>query len=203
MNNNILDSQFWNQCYIDKNTGWDLGEVTPIFKDWCNNLKKKSKILVPGSGNGYDPLYFASLGHDVLAVDFSDLAINRIESEADKNKIKIQTLNCDFFDLDSKFKNQFDYIIEYTFFCAISPNDRDKYITMTHNLLNDSGSLIGLFFPLNKDKADGGPPFSVSLEEIKDSFSKKFKLINCFNHPLSIEPRKNNEQYFEYKKILV
>jgi len=203
LNHKVSSAHFWNQCYTDNNTGWDLGGVTPVFKDWANNLKKKSKIIVPGAGNGYDPLYFASLGHDVLAVDFSNLAINRIQNEADKNNIKIKTLNCDFFKLDNSFKKKFDYIVEYTFFCAIEPNKRVEYINIAHKLLKDSGLLVGLFLPLNKDLADGGPPFAVSVDEIKGSFSKKFKLMNCFNHPLSIKPRKNNEQYFEYKKILV
>ena len=67
----VSDYKFWDQCYKDNNIGWDLGRVTPVFKKWSDNLKKKSKILVPGAGNGYDPLYFSSSGHDVTAVDFS------------------------------------------------------------------------------------------------------------------------------------
>ena len=59
------------------------------------------------------------------------------------------------------------------------------------------------FLPLNKDISQGGPPFSVSKSEIKDTFSKKFKLIKSLKHPLSIDARKESEEYFEYKKILV
>ena len=63
MNNNVSSSKFWDDCYINDNTGWDIGSVTPVFKDWCNNLQKKYSIFVPGAGNGYDPLYFESKGH--------------------------------------------------------------------------------------------------------------------------------------------
>ena len=201
MKKDISKPQFWNDCYINHDIGWDLGGITPVFKDWANSLTAKSNILVPGSGNSYDALYFASLGHNVLAIDFSKEAINRVRDRASKNNIEINLLNCDFFDLDITYYNSFDYIIEYTFFCAINPKNRLNYIEMVHSLLKTSGKLVGLFFPLNKEKMDGGPPFGVSLKEIEDNFCKKFKLIKTFKHPLSIKARFENEQYFEFQKL--
>ena len=49
-----------------------------------------------------------------------------------------------------KFKNNFEYIVEYTFYCAIDPIKRNKYVNIVHHLLNDNGSLIALFFHLIK-----------------------------------------------------
>tara|TARA_Y100001936_G_scaffold253783_1_gene320966 strand:- start:7374 stop:7979 length:606 start_codon:yes stop_codon:yes gene_type:complete len=201
LGSNVSKSQFWDDCYVSNNIGWDLGDITPVFKDWAQNIPKKSKILVPGAGNGYDPLYFSSLGHEVLAVDFSKQAIKRIEKEAKKYNLSIKALKCDFFDLESKLYNNFDYIVEYTFFCAIDPINRLKYIDHIYNLLKRSGYLVGLFLPLNKSKDEGGPPFSVSEDEIINNFSNKFKLVKSFKHPLSIKSRLLNEQYFEFKKI--
>jgi SAM-dependent methyltransferase len=201
--NNVSDAHFWNERYANNDIGWDLGGVTPVFKDWANNLKKKSKILVPGAGSGYDALYFANLGHEVLAVDFSEKAINRIKKQSQEMKINIQTLTCDFFNLTNLISVEFDYIVEYTFFCAIDPIRRKEYSNVAHSLLKESGLLVALFLPLNKDISEGGPPFSVSKSEIEDVFSKKFKLIKSLKHPLSIDARKQSEEYFEYKKILV
>tara|TARA_B110000014_G_C20037533_1_gene539057 strand:- start:143 stop:751 length:609 start_codon:yes stop_codon:yes gene_type:complete len=198
--NNVSKSDFWNNCYDKQNTGWDLGGITPVFKQWCDNLDKKSKICVPGSGNGYDALYFSKKGHKVLAVDFALEPIKRIEAEAKKNNLSIDTLMCDFFSLDQKYYNSFDYIIEYTFFCAISPNRRNEYRDTMHKLLSKSGKLVGLFFPLNKNKAEGGPPFGVDLDEMISNFSEKFILSSSLKHPLSIKPRFNNEQYLEFSK---
>ena len=203
MSKDVSNSQFWNQCYVENNIGWDLGGVTPVFKDWADQLKAKSKILVPGCGNGYDPLYFASLGHEVLAVDFSENAINRIKRQSQEMKINIQTLTCDFFNLTNLINIEFDYIVEYTFFCAIDPTRRKEYSNVAHSLLKESGLLVALFLPLNKDISEGGPPFSVSKSDIEDIFSKRFKLIKSLQHPLSIDVRKESEEYFEYKKILV
>ena len=198
--NEVSKSDFWDKCYNDNNIGWDLGSITPVFQDWADNLSEKSKILVPGSGNGYDPLYFSNLGHDVVAVDFSREAIKSIKQKANSKNLKINALQYDFFDLKNKFKDEFDFIVEYTFFCAIDPKKRIDYINIAYDLLKDDGYLIGLFLPLNKDASEGGPPFAVKEDEIKSKFSKKFNLIDSYMHPLSIDARKNNEKYYVFKK---
>ena len=198
--NDVSSDKFWNQCYIDNKTGWDIGTATPVFKKWADSLPKKSKILVPGAGNGYDPLYFSSLGHDVTAIDFSEAAIKSIKQKANSKNLKINVLRYDFFDLKNKFKDEFDFIVEYTFFCAIDPQKRLDYINIACDLLKDDGYLIGLFLPLNKGLSEGGPPFAVKENEIKSKFSKKFNLIDSYTHPLSIDARKNNEKYFIFKK---
>tara|TARA_A100001011_G_scaffold374540_1_gene435141 strand:- start:6038 stop:6640 length:603 start_codon:yes stop_codon:yes gene_type:complete len=198
--NDVSNDKFWNQCYIDSNTGWDIGKVTPVFKHWADNLEKKSKILVPGAGNGYDPLYFSSIGHDVTAVDFSKEAVNKMKSVAKKDKLNLDIIQRDFFDLIDEYKNKFDYVVEYTFYCAIDPQNRDKYIDTMHSLLNDNGFLVGLFLPLKKDISESGPPFAVREKEIEERFSKKFDLFDSYMHSLSIDARKENEKYFIFKK---
>jgi len=198
--NDVSNDKFWNQCYIDNNTGWDIGSVTPVFKQWADSLQKKSKILVPGAGNGYDPLYFSSLGHDVTAIDFSEAAVSKMKLKAKEENLSLKVIRCDFFDMLDKFKKDFEYIVEYTFYCAIDPINRNKYIDIVHHLLNDNGKLIALFLPLNKDISDGGPPFAVKESEIENKFSKKFDLIDSYMHPLSINQRKENEKFYIFKK---
>ena len=197
---NVSSSKFWDERYISNNTGWDIGNVTPVFKDWCDSLAKSSKIFVPGCGNGYDPLYFADQGHDVLAVDISEYPINQIKKEAKKQNITIKALKCNIFDLNKNLFNQFDYVVEYTCFCAISPKKRDNYIDTMNKLLKAKGEFIALLFPLNKKTDDEGPPFHVNLRKTLNQFSSKFDLIESFKHPLSIIPRQDNEIYVHLRK---
>ena len=42
--NDVSNDKFWNQCYIDNNTGWDIGSVTPVFKQWADSLQKNQKF---------------------------------------------------------------------------------------------------------------------------------------------------------------
>ena len=200
MNNDVSSSKFWDDCYINHNIGWDLGTVTPVFKSWCDNLQKKYSIFVPGAGNGYDPLYFASKGHDVTAVDFSKEAIKNMNDKSKKRKININIINQNIFKLDSSIFNHFDYVIEYTCFCAINRKKRFNYIKMMNNLLKSRGELIGLFLPILKDKKDGGPPYSIDVDEIINQFSDYFDVLKSIKHPLSIKPRLGNEQYIHFKK---
>ena len=48
----VSSEYFWNENYIQGNTGWDLNGPTPVFKDWCDKLNTKVSIFVPGAGNG-------------------------------------------------------------------------------------------------------------------------------------------------------
>ena len=200
MDSDVSSSKFWDNCYINHNTGWDLGSVTPVFKDWCDNLQKKYSIFVPGSGNGYDPLYFASKGHSVTAVDFSKEAINAMTAKAKKQQININIIKQDIFKLDSTLFNSFDYVIEYTCFCAIDRKRRLDYIKIMNNILKKDGELIGLFLPILKDKKDGGPPYSINVDKVITQFSNYFDVLKSKKHKLSIDARMGNEQYIHFRK---
>jgi len=200
---NISDvslSDFWDDCYNTNNTGWDLGEPTPIFVNWCDQLKTKKNICVPGCGNGYDVLYFAQKGHKVTAIDFAQNPIQKIKKESRGNNLNIDILEKDIFDVSFNFRNEFDYIIEYTFYCAIDPKMRIKYVEKMYNALKPGGEFVGIFLPFNKGLSEGGPPFGVDLAEIMDIFLKKFKLLESAKHQLSIKPRSDKEMFIRFIK---
>ena len=146
--NNVSNSDFWDECYIDGNIGWDLGEATPVFKDLCHKIKKNSSIFIPGAGNGHDPIYFAKNGHDVTAADFSIKAVENMILKSNKDNIKLNVLHADIFSLDRQLIHKFDYVIEYTCFCAIERSRRMEYIKSMHQILKKDGELIGLFLAI-------------------------------------------------------
>ena len=134
------------------------------------------------------------------AIDFAKEPIDRLKKKYKNSKINLDPIQKDIFDLNKKYNNKFDYIIEYTCYCAIPPEMRKKYIDVMYGLLKTKGELVGIFFPINKDLSEGGPPFGVNLEETIDNFSNKFKFIESIEHPLSIDPRKGNEQFVRFIK---
>ena len=77
---------------------------------------------------------------------------------------------------------------------------RRKYIEIMHRLLKKGGELVAILLPINKDLSDGGPPFGIDLEETLDLFSHKFSIVESNKHPLSIEPRSENEQFVRFLK---
>jgi len=199
MSNDVNTPAFWNDKYLSNNHRWDLGNVTPLFINKEKTFKKKSHILVPGCGLGHDALYFAKQKHIVDAVDFSHFAIDFIQKVSNKSNIKINTIKSDFFKLDNRFKNRYDYIVEYTFFCAIKPSNRFLYAKKCYDLLKDSGLLKGIFLPIQSESCSN-PPYHVSIKDVKDSFSDLFDIIKIETDIISVPQRSGNEVYIEMIK---
>ena len=174
-----LNENFWNDRYLDENTGWDLGIVSSPLKIYFNQLvNKEIKVLIPGGGNSYEAEYLHKLGFsNVYVVDLSETALNNI-----KNRVptfsESHLLHDNFFNLNAKF----DLIIEQTFFCALDPKLRSNYGKQIDNLLNKKGKLVGLLFEttLNVDQ----PPFGGNREEYKNYFNPYFDIEimqDCYN----------------------
>ena len=102
--------------------------------------------------------------------------------------------------INKKYYNKFDYVVEYTCFCAIDINKRSEYAKIVSNLLVKGGYLVAILFPINKSIKDGGPPYSVNLNNTLDMFKEYFDIIVSKKHNLSVKPRKDNEHFIVFKK---
>ena len=70
-------------------------------------------------------LYFYQKNHNVFAVDFSMKAISHIKKKALELNTSLNLICEDFFKLNN-LNGKIDIILEYTFFCAINPNKKNK-----------------------------------------------------------------------------
>ena len=189
----IQDSLFWNNKYLNKEDGWDIGSPTPVFMDYSSKLASESKILVPGCGRGYDALYLSSKGHNVDALDFSSVALDFLSKKTHNLKNNLNIINADFFSLSQKYNNVYDYIFEYTFFCAIDPLLRKDYSQKCSSLLKKNGKIIAIFLPLKNINNNTAPPFQVTISQVHEFFSDNFDIEITEGLINSIAPRKNNE----------
>ena len=196
-NEKLLDQEYWDKQYISKATGWDLGKVSPPIKEYIDTLKdKNSSILIPGCGNTYEAEYLLEKGFTNLTViDIAPTLVKRLQ-EKFKNNPDIKIVLYDFFE----HQGQYDLIIEQTFFCALSPELREKYVRKMYQLLKEKGKLVGLLF--NKT-FESGPPYGGSQAEYEQLFKNyfDFKIMEtCHN---SIAPRANSEIFIEFQKIVL
>ena len=197
--NEVNHSQFWEDIYLENDTGWDLKGVTPFFDSISNDLIQ-GKVCILGCGRGYDAIMFAEKGFDVTAVDFAPTPISELNKLAIQKSVIITTVQDDIFSLVEKFPDTFDYVIEQTCFCAIDPNRRKEYETLVRTILKPGGKLVGLWFPLDKSQEEGGPPFGTTIYEVKSIFNSGWK-IEKENFPSqSVEPRKGREKLIILKK---
>lgn len=190
-----LNEEFWNERYLNRETGWDMREPSPPLTEYADGLKDKNiNILIPGCGNAHEARYLHDRGFKrITLVDISSILVESLQKKYRDTGINI--VHSDFF----LHKGQYDLILEQTFFCAISPDLKKNYVEQAHHLLNEGGRIAGVLFNDNFG-FDEHPPFRGSREEYRRVFEPFFeiqKLELCYN---SIEPRKGNELFFEFIK---
>lgn len=189
-----LNKEFWENRYETQETGWDVGEITTPLKEYIDQIEDKDlKILIPGAGNGYEFDYFISKGFKNVWV--VDIAKQPLENLANRNPdFKNNFILSDFFELN----DQFDLILEQTFFCALEPNLRSKYVDKMYSLLTQNGKIFGLLFDF--ELTEVGPPFGGSKVEYISLFQDKFRLKVLEKAHNSIKPREGRELFFIFEK---
>lgn len=196
MNLPKLNAEYWDLRWQQNDTGWDIGYAAPAIAQFIDTLEDKTlKILIPGCGNGYEAEYLHQKGFiNVFIADFSQTALDSFGQRV-HDFPKEHLLCADFFTLDN---GPYDLIIEQTFFCAINPDLRDKYVLKMHELLKPEGRLAGLLFndELNKDH----PPFGGNKEEYMKRFTSHFDILSMEKCANSIPPRAERELWFELRK---
>lgn len=188
---NTLNADYWNNRHQAGDTPWDIKMPSPPITSYIDQLKDKNiSILIPGAGHSYEATYLIDHGFENITVcDISEVAIQKMKLQMN-NRILINYLKIDFFVLDGTF----DLIIEQTFFCAIDPVLRSKYVDKMSTLLKPDGKLVGVLFGI--EFPHKGPPFGGHISEYKSLFSPKLHIQTmeiCYN---SIPQRMGNELFF-------
>jgi len=190
-----LNNQYWQRRYETNDAVWNAGKITTPLKDYFDQIKDKSiSILIPGCGNAYEFEYLLDQEFTTISVlDYAQAPIDNIKKRI-PNSNPNQLILGDFFE----HTGQYDLIIEQTFFCAIDPQLRTKYVEKMHALLRPNGKLVGLLFQFPLTQA--GPPFGGSKEEYINLFSEKFTIKTLETAYNSIQPRQGNELFFIFTK---
>ena len=195
----ILDKNYWKNRYQTGEIAWDAGMVTTPIKAYIDhlvatNVDKNLKILIPGAGSGHEAAYLWTQGFQkVFVCDWAEEAINRYRNNVPEFP-ESQLIIGDFFQLNE----QFDLIIEQTFFCALDPQLRLRYAEKMAELLHTEGVLTGVLF--SRMFPFQGPPFGGDSLEYANYFEPYFDILimeDCFN---SIQPRAEAELWIKLKK---
>ncbi|MCM4157639.1 TPMT family class I SAM-dependent methyltransferase [Gramella sp. AN32] len=191
----MKNKSFWEKRYKSGDTGWDIGQVSPPIQEYIYQLKNKEiKILIPGGGNSYETEYLFRNGFEnVFLIDIAEKPLQNLKSRLPEFPDD-QLIPGDFFDLD----DDFDLILEQTFFCAIDPALRPDYARKSSELLKQQGKLAGVLF--NTEFGKHGPPFGGNKEEYLMYFSPYYEILKfeeCYN---SIAPRAGRELFFIFGK---
>lgn len=188
--------EFWDERYARGTTPWDYGGVPPQLHHYLAAHPSGGRALIPGCGAGHEMAAFYEAGYDVTAIDFARGAVDRARENLGP-VLADRVLLGDFFTHDFAAA-PFDVVYERTFFCALPPDLRPKYIERMARLLAPGGVLVGLFY-LGEEQ--DGPPYQLHAADEARLFGAHFVLVQ--DQPAA-EPFPlfgDNERWREYRRI--
>ena len=159
---------FWDTRFQSGTTPWDAGGVPPALKQWLSGRHERLRVLIPGAGTGYEVRLFAEQGHDVLAIDFSDAAIEAARRELGPLAERVR--KADFFAFPEK---DFDLVYERAFLCALPRRLWPDWGRRVAELVRPGGELAGFFY---LDDNERGPPFGISEPALEALRGQAFEL---------------------------
>jgi len=190
-----INKSYWENLYKNNQLGWDIGYISTPLKEYIDQLTDKNlKILIPGSGIGYEAEYLYNKGFlQTFYLDYSKAAVKNFKKKSPEFPAE-NIIEKDFFEQQGNY----DLILELAFFTSIIPEEREKLADKIFRLLKPGGKYVGVFF--NHEFKLNEPPFGAMketyLELIKDKFKvKTFKI--AYN---SIKPRAGRELFFIFEK---
>lgn len=188
-------ANYWQSRYENGQTGWDTGSITQPLKDYFDQLKNKDiSILIPGCGNAYEAEYLHKQGFtNVYVADIAPTPLEQFRQRV-PDFPKEHLLQQDFFALEDNY----DMIVEQTFFCAIDPDLRKDYAAKCYELLKTGGILVGLLF--DTIFQNPGPPHGGTKAEYAGYFEPYFHFKHFETAYNSIAPRQGRELFIELQK---
>jgi SAM-dependent methyltransferase len=144
----------WNEKFNRKDYLYGT-QPNDFLKSVSTKLPEKSRILCIGEGEGRNATYLAECGHQVTAVDASEIGLKKAQKLATKKGVTIQTEVCDLREYDLKTAH-WDAIV--AIFCHL-PKELRKHV---HKHIPSSLKTGGLFImeayhPDQIERNTGGP----------------------------------------------
>lgn len=161
--------EFWDARYRGGVTPWDAAGIPAKLLGYLEKVESQ-RVLVPGCGAGYEVKAFAERGHEVLAIEFSDAAIEAARRTL--GSLSERVVKADFFAFDA---TPFDLVYERAFLCALPRHIWPQWGQRMAQLVRPGGALAGFFY---LDDNPRGPPFGILQSDLQ-ALLGGFSLEEC------------------------
>lgn len=158
--------EFWDTRYRGGVTPWDAAGVPQQLSSWLRH-QPPCRVLLPGCGSGYEVAAFAGHGHDVVAIEFSDAAIEA--AAAHLGPLAHLVKKADYFSFDAA---PFDLVYERAFLCALPREIWPRWAARLGELVVRPGGALAGFFYFDDNRR--GPPFGISQQRLDALLSPRF-----------------------------
>ena len=175
-----LDRSSRNKDFIDRSLKW----IVSYFKIDVNTM-----IADFGCGPGLYTTRFAEKKAKVTGIDFSERSIRYAKETAARKGLNIDYVCRNYFEFETK--KRFDLITMIMCdFCALSPTQRKKMLTMFYRFLKTDGSILLDVYSLK------------AFDQRKEASSYEYKQLNGFWAPENYYGFLNTFKYDEEKVVL-
>jgi hypothetical protein len=164
------EAGFWDARYRESFMPWDAGRSPSKLTRFLAGERTPLRVLIPGCGAAYEARDFATRGHDVLAIDFSALALDRARAVLGAQSSRLR--QADFFVDD--LGGPFDLVYERAFLCALPRALWARWATRIATLVRPGGRLAGFFYFGDGER---GPPFGLRSGEAEALLAPAFDRV--------------------------
>lgn len=191
----------WKRAWKEGQTPWDAGSSPPALQDMLARERVPSgRILVPGCGAGYDLAVLARADREVVGLDLSEDARARFWDAQPSLPGTVRFEIADFFAYQPASK--FDFVWDYTFFCALDPEQRGAWGDQMKMLVRPTGLLAMLLFPFEDPVSDReGPPWPVNTDMVRRLIGDAFEALEVRPVDRSHSGREGRERLALWRRI--
>nr|WP_319556551.1 methyltransferase domain-containing protein [uncultured Vibrio sp.] len=191
-----IDVQFWDDLFNKGTMPWDRNQTPKELKHYLNRVSSDPKtVFIPGCGAAYEAAHFIEYGHDVVAMDYSEEAVNLAKSKLGQHKDAVRLGDV----FGAEFSQPFDVIYERAFLAALPREKWDDYFAMIQRLLPSDGLLVG-YFVIDDEYRSRFPPFCLRSGELESQLEPSFNLIESAPVADSVDVFQDKEHWMVWQK---
>ena len=164
----------FDEAYATGRPPWDIDGPQPDLRRVAEAGQLEGRILDVGCGTGEHALFFASLGHDVLGVDASALAVKAAADKASERGLTARFVEADVQDLAS-LDETFDAITDSGCLHTLSDEAMRAAVDGAHTVLRPGGIYWLKCF---NEHATGPGPRRVTQEQITELFADGWEVVS-------------------------
>jgi thiopurine S-methyltransferase len=193
-----MDAKFWYEVWEQGRLGFHQKRPNPQLRAYWPQLELhgRGRVLVPLAGKSRDMLWLRDQGHDVLGIELSEIAVRAFFAENDLPfEITEQdgfqcfqsgglALWCgDFFGLTPEIivEAGITAVYDRAALIALPADLRARYTAHMAAILPTDTKMLLLAIEYSQAEMQG-PPFSVTDQEVRDSYDHDFYLTQLHQH---------------------
>jgi SAM-dependent methyltransferase len=190
----------WRAAWKRGVTPWDAGTSPPALRRLVDlGTVPAGRVLVPGCGTGYDLAALARSDREVVGIDLSEDARQAFMTAHPDLPGEVVYEVTDFFSYDPE--HGFDFVWDYTFFCALDPDQREAWGQTMKRLVSPAGILATLLFPFEDPiSPTQGPPWPINANLVRRHIEDAFEELETIEVERTHPGREGKERLVLWRR---